>query len=192
MSAETSAVSELLYEAKLSIFRSQEDAMNSLKTAMLVFVLFWHPLDAFAFEADGYRAGMSLEEVRRLSGVLTLAPLGTSSRSRNYVTNGSSSRSGSFAFCDERLVSYSRTYPATIVGFLSHLAAITKDRGPGSYTSNDLPWEESGPGARYRDVSFSWWSGRYRLSLMLTDTTGGTRISNVSRTWVDTENPCRR
>lgn len=144
---------------------------------------------AIAFEAHGYRVGMTVEEVRRLAGQMQALPSSPSSRTQTYFSNRGTPGSD-FAFCDGRLYRYTRSYPATVQGFLAQLAALTQAQGAGVYAARDIAMDASGPGGRWRDAHFYWQNGRYLIQLKLIETTGERRISNLQQIWHDTGNLC--
>jgi hypothetical protein len=106
--------------------------MRFLLPAALAAALLTGMSPASGFEINGYRSGMSLAEVQRLTGPLTRLP---NSMAYVMITPLPGLLAPSFSFCDDKLFMFGLTLDGGFPTFSAVLEYESTRRGKGDYAS---------------------------------------------------------
>jgi hypothetical protein len=132
---------------------------------------------AFGFDVDGYRSGMSLAEVQRHVGQQLNRLSGGDASQPSYMSQSPESLAATpiFTFCDDKLSSYSLGMDGGFSTFNHILERETARLGRGAYTAmNDE--------GRSSQLWITWQDGNTteKLSLIIV---GTNPIPSASRSW---------
>ena len=137
------------------------------------------PGQAFGFEVDGYRSGMSFDEVQRRSG--QLSRLGSNESSYSAMTP-SGPVGPSFTFCDDRLYLYGITLEGGVPTLIRVVEQENARLGRGVYRLRNDEGHAS-------QLIFLWQDKDATITITMTETVNPHNLG-VTQTWDAKETVC--
>ena len=144
-----------------------------------------------AFDVDGFRSGMSREELNAVASFRSFETWNTGPSSVSMGKPAESRIDGSFAFCNRQLSSYSRAVDVDADYYQVVHELLLKYGQPTKVLAKEEPWIGTGGGS-IRSIEMFWRHGKERTDVRLSpegsDGTGALRykryasISFVART----------